>query len=164
MIGALELDDLVSFAKGASDTHCIKVRFGTAAHEAHLFRAGHRVHDLFRQLDGGGIGGVEVATVLEGFRHRPGHAGVGMTDQHGPHAQEIVDVFVAAVIVELRASSRAHDDRVLGIVVDIAGRAARQILGSFLEKLGFFRAPRFELFHDLLSFEAVPNVPHGTRL
>ena len=102
---AFELEDFVAAAEGAGDAEGLEAGVGAAGGEADLVGAGKGADELFGELDGVLVGGEEGATALDGFDDGLDDAGVGVSEDHGAGAHEVVDVFVAGYVPDTGATA-----------------------------------------------------------
>ena len=92
---AFELQDFVAAAEGAGDAEGLEAGVGAAGGEADLVGAGKGADELLGKLDGVLVGGEEGASALDGFDDSLDDAGVGVAEDHGAGAHEVVDVLIA---------------------------------------------------------------------
>ena len=81
--------------------------------EAHHLDAGHRLDDLLRGLDLELVGRPETGAQRgHGVLHRRGDHGVTVAEDHGPEAEEVVDVLVPVDVGHARARALGDERRV----------------------------------------------------
>ena len=100
VVVALEPRDLPPAGGRAGDADRRVDRLGPGRAKPHDLDRGDRGHDALSDLDLQGVGASEDQPPADRVDDRPGHPGVGMPEDDGPHPADVVDVRVAVDILE----------------------------------------------------------------
>ena len=124
---ALELQDLVALAKGAGHPEGEEGRLAARRGVAQLLGARHGAADLIGEGHRG-LGELEVGRALPELRLDGGEdGGMGVSQHHGPAAQDVIDVLAPGEVVEMRPPGFLdHELEIVRSVVaaeDTAGEA-----------------------------------------
>jgi hypothetical protein len=133
VVAALELQDAVASAEGAGEAHGVHVRLGAGGHEAHLLRAGHRLHDGLGERDAVLVGGEEGEAAAELLAHRVQHLRVPVPQEHRPGAEQVVQVVAPRHVAHMRPEAFAQDH----LRREVAEAAAGQDAAGALDEVGF---------------------------
>jgi hypothetical protein len=132
---ALELHDLVAAAEGPGHAQREEGGLGAARHEPHLLGARHRPDDFLGQLDDGLVEEHERGAVPGLALHRLHDRGMRVAEQHGPGAQQVVDVALAVGVPEVRAARVLDDELEAGGATVAAEKAPGQDAAGALEQI-----------------------------
>jgi hypothetical protein len=105
---ALELQHLVPARKSPSYPHRRERGLAPCRLKANRFAAGDRLHDGFRQADGGLVQGEVRRAQGRLALHRLHDFGPAMAQQQGPAPQHVVEVFLACGVVDLAPLTAHH--------------------------------------------------------
>src|SRR3989454_8970203 len=104
-------------------------RLAAAGGVAHLLGARHGGHDLLGEPNGRLVDHEVRGAALHLPLHRLHHGRVGVAEQHGPGAEQIVEVAAAAHVPEIGAAALAHDELEPGARTVTAEHPARAHAG-----------------------------------
>ena len=111
VVASGELEDDVPSGGGPGQAEGAHGGLRATVHQAHHLDPGHQAHDSLRQLDFGGRRGSVRGAAVELVGQRFNDHGMGVSQDEGPPAQDVVRVATALGVEQVRALPAFHEER-----------------------------------------------------
>ncbi len=137
VIAAFELDDVFALCIAARQTNCRHGRFRARTDEANFLHVRESGNYQLGKIGFGGSGGPEAGAVAGRLDHGFDHRGLGVAEDERAPGADVVDIFVAVGVPNVRALA-AHDvERVAAYTAESADRriyaSGNQFFSALLE-------------------------------